>query len=62
MSFNEDYTVGLDLVEHQDSHYTWATKTQVASTPTTNLPNPFSIQPPASVTLSDTLLNIMMEL
>ena len=56
MSFNEDYTIGLDLIEHQDSHYTWATKTQVASTPTTNLPNPFSIQPPASVTLSDTLV------
>ena len=56
MSFNEDYTIGLDLIEHQNSHYTWATKTQVASTPTTNLPNPFVIQPPASVTLSDELI------
>jgi predicted phage tail protein len=56
MSFNEDYTIGLGLVEHQDSHYTWATKTQVASTPTTNLPNPFTISAPASVTLSDTLI------
>ena len=56
MSFNEDYTIGLGLVEHQDSHYTWATKTQVASTPSTNLPNPFSITAPASVTLSDTLI------
>ena len=56
MSFNEDYTIGLDLIEHQDSHYTWATKTQVASTPTTNLPNPFNIQPPASVTLTDDLV------
>jgi hypothetical protein len=56
MSFNEDYTIGLDLIEHQDSHYTLATKTQVASTPTTNLPNPFVIQPPASVTLSDELI------
>ena len=56
MSFNEDYTIGLDLIEHQDSHYTWATKTQVASTPSTNLPNPFSITAPASVTLSDTLI------
>jgi hypothetical protein len=43
-------------MEHQDSHYTWATKTQVASTPSTNLPNPFIIQPPASVTLDDELI------
>ena len=56
VTFNEDYTIGLGLIEHQDSHYTWATKSQVASTPSTNLPNPFTIQPPASVTLSDTLI------
>jgi len=56
ITFNEDFTVGLSLVEHQDSHYTWATKTQATATPTTNLPNPFTIQPPASVTLSDTLI------
>ncbi len=56
VTFNEDFTIGLALVEHQDSHYTWATKTQVSSTPTTNLPNPFTIQPPASVTLSDQLV------
>jgi hypothetical protein len=56
LTFNEDFTVGLNLVEHQNSHYTWATKTQAALIPTTNLPNPFSIQPPASVTLSDQLV------
>ena len=56
ITFNEDFTVGLSLVEHQDSHYTWATKTQATATPSTNLPNPFTIQPPASVTLSDTLI------
>ena len=56
VTFNEDYTIGLGLVEHQDSHYTWATKQQVSATPTTNLPNPFTIQPPASVTLDDTLI------
>jgi len=56
ITFNEDFTVGLSLVEHQDSHYTWATKTQATATPTTNLPNPFTIQPPASVTLSDELI------
>ena len=56
MTFNEDYTITLQLVEHQDSHYTFASKTQVASTPSTTLPNPFVVQPPASVTLSDTLV------
>ena len=56
ITFNEDFTVGLSLVEHQDSHYTWATKTQATATPTTNLPNPFNIQPPASVSLDDTLI------
>ncbi len=40
VTFNEDYTVSLNLVEHQNSHYTFASKNQVASTPTTNLPNP----------------------
>ena len=56
MTFNEDYTITLQLVEHQDSHYTFASKTQVASTPSTTLPNPFVVQPPVSVTLSDTLV------
>ena len=56
ISFNEDFTLGLNLIEHQNSHYTWATKGQVASTPATNLPNPFSIQPPASVTLTDEMI------
>jgi len=56
MSFNEDFTVGLNLIEHQASHYTWASKAQVASTPSTNLPDPFTIQPPASVTLTDEMI------
>jgi len=56
LTFNEDFTIGLNLVEHQNSHYTWATKTQAAVIPTTNLPNPFSVQPPASITLSDQLI------
>jgi hypothetical protein len=56
ITFNEDYTINLTLIEHQDSHYTWATKTQVASTPTTNLPNPNVVQAPASLTLGDTLI------
>jgi len=56
ITFNEDFTIGLKLIEYQASHYTFASKTQVSSTPSTNLPNPFSIQPPASVTLSDQLI------
>jgi len=56
MTFNEDYTITLQLVEHQDSHYTFATKGEVSSTPSTSLPNPFVIQPPASVTLTDEMI------
>ena len=56
ITFNEDFTVGLNLTEHQNSHYTWASKTQQASIPSTNLPNPNVVQPPASVTLDDTLV------
>ena len=56
IKFNPDYTLGLDLVEHQNAHYTWATKTQATTVPSTNLPNPNNIQPPASVTLTDTLV------
>ena len=56
MTFNEDYTINLNLVEYQASHYTFATKGQVSSTPSTTLPNPFTVQPPASVTLSDQLI------
>ena len=41
MTFNEDFTVALTLVEHQDSHYTWATKTQAPT-----LPPASSAQPP----------------
>ena len=56
MTFNEDYTINLNLVEYQASHYTFATKGQVSSTPSTTLPNPFSIQAPASLTLTDELI------
>ena len=56
ITFNEDFTVSLILSEHQDAHYTWATKTQVSAVPATTLPNPFVVQPPASVTLSDQLI------
>ena len=35
LTFNEDFTIGLSLVQYEASHYTWATKSQVSSTPST---------------------------
>ena len=52
ITFNEDLTVALSLVEYQASHYTFATKTQAPTVPATNLPNPYSVQAP-SITISD---------
>src|SRR6056300_1599227 len=56
IKFNSDYTLGLDLVEHQNSHFSWAEKSLQTTAPSTNLPNPFVVQPPASVTLDDQLI------
>ena len=56
LGINADYTVSLSLTEHQDSFYTFETQTQVATEPDTSLPNPFTVQPPASVTLDDELI------
>ena len=56
MNVNSNYTVTLQCSEHQDSFYTFGTQQEVASIPNTTLPNPFVIQPPASVTLSDQLI------
>jgi predicted phage tail protein len=56
ITFNEDYTIDLNLVIHQDSHYTWATKTQATATPSTTLPNPYSVVAPASISLDDEMI------
>ena len=56
LGINADYTVSLSLTEHQDSFYTFETQTQVATEPDTSLPNPFTVQPPASITLADDLV------
>ena len=56
MTINSDHTINLVLSEHQDSFYTFGTQQEVATIPNTTLPNPFSVQPPASVTLSDQLI------
>ena len=56
MSINADHTIGLQLSEHQDSYYTFGTQQEVATIPDTTLPNPFSVLPPASITLDDELI------
>jgi hypothetical protein len=56
ITFNRDLTVGLSLVEYQDNHYQWSEKAEATTIPTTNLPNPFTIQPPANITLTDDLV------
>ena len=56
LTLNSDHTVSLQLSEHQDSFYTFGTQQEVADIPDTNLPNPFTVQPPASITLTDELV------
>jgi len=56
LTINTDSTVKLTLSEHQDSYYTFGTQQTVATIPDTNLPNPFSIQPPSSVTATDEMV------
>lgn len=56
LSINFDYTVQLSLVEHQDAWYVFDEKQEVAIVPDTNLPNPFSVRPPANITLTDELI------
>jgi len=56
MTINADHTVSLQCSEHQDSYYTFGTQQEVATIPDTTLPNPLTVQPPASVTLSDQLI------
>lgn len=56
LTINEDLTVDVQLFEHQDNFYTWSTKSEAPTIADTTLPNPFNVQPPASVTLSDQLI------
>jgi hypothetical protein len=56
LEINEDLTVNVQLYEHQDNFYTFNEKNPIATIPDTILPNPFSVQPPASVTLDDQLI------
>ncbi len=56
MQINEDLTVELQLTEYQASYYTWTAQAQAPTIPDTTLPNPFSVTAPASVTLTDELI------
>jgi len=56
MTLNTDHTVSLQCSEHQDSYYAFGTQVAPATIPDTTLPNPFSVQPPASITLDDELI------
>ncbi len=56
MQINADLTTELQLSEYQSTYYTWATQSQVATIPDTNLPSVTTVQPPASVTLTDELV------
>ena len=53
---NADMSVSLTLSEHQDSYYSFGTQVVAATIPTTTLPNPFSVTAPASVILTDELI------
>jgi hypothetical protein len=55
MSLNSDGTVGLNLVEHQDSIYPWSEKTEADDSPDTNLPNPYNVSSPLPVVVTEEL-------
>ena len=56
MTLQKSCTVALQLVEHQDSYYTFGTQQNVPTIPDTTLPNPFSVAAPASVSLDDEMV------
>ncbi len=53
---NADMSVSLTLSEHQDSYYSFGTQIEAAEIPDTTLPNPFSVTAPASLNLTDSLV------
>jgi hypothetical protein len=56
LTINTDSSVSLKLIEHQDNFYTWSEKSEAPTIADTTLPNPNLVQAPASVTLSDQLI------
>ena len=56
MQINSDLTTELQLSEYQANVYTWTAQAQAPTIPDTNLPNVNVVQPPASITLTDELI------
>lgn len=56
MGINPDFSVALSLMEHQDAWYDFSEKNEVPIIPDTNFPDPFTILPPAGITLTDELI------
>ena len=56
LAINSDSTVTLGIEEHQDEFYDYENKLEAPEIADTTLPNPFSVSAPASVTLSDQLI------
>tara|TARA_R100000654_G_scaffold11904_5_gene25932 strand:+ start:2224 stop:5052 length:2829 start_codon:yes stop_codon:yes gene_type:complete len=56
MTLNANFTASLSLQEHQESWYAFSTIDEVATISDTNFPDPFTVQPAASLTLSDDLV------
>jgi len=56
MAINPSFEVALSLIEHQDAWYTFSEKNEVAIIPDTSFPDPFTVQTPASLTLTDDLV------
>jgi hypothetical protein len=56
LSINLDYTVKLSLTEHQDAWYVFDGTDEIEIIADTNLPDPFTCNPPADITISDELI------
>jgi len=56
MQVNADLTTELQMTEYQSGYYTWATQNQVATIPDTNLPDVTTVQPAASLSLDDEMI------
>jgi len=55
IALNTDGTVNFSLTEHQNSIYPWSTKTEADDSPSTNLPNPFSVASPLPNSITEEL-------
>jgi len=54
VSLNYDGTVGLSLIEYDSAIYAYDPANEEAVYPDSNLPNPFDIEPPTSLTITET--------